>query len=411
MSRPVIDPNLPRPAGDASERLAGVVLARLAAAPASEIEVARELHVLVAPRLTMDAWRTELMRVVARLTAAGHVAEAGGRLSATDDGKAAAQAFLGGTRALGQGWPALRDGALVAKTLGIEGQPAARLKALGKADGLRMLVVEAAWQLRLKGRPSAARIRSELAVVALGRAFGNQMTSALDAKSALPAKSARLLAGQLAGKPRDFRTDARLVAALAAEALGVRRGDLAELRLAALKRFVAGEPIARIATAKPAATSRRSRSDVRKPAAAGDVATPPANGSPVPAANGHTAPAAPAAPHAAATATAAAPIALDGRPDAHRFAATVKSAARTRAEGWAGNRRAFVSDVWDVVREQNPHWGLSEIEFKCMLTEAHRTGLIALSNADLKDKRQRRELEASAVTYKNTVWHYVRVED
>ena len=32
-----------------------------------------------------------------------------------------------------------------------------------------------------------------------------------------------------------------------------------------------------------------------------------------------------------------------------------------------------------------PDWGLSEIEFKCMLIEAHRAGSLALANADLKD--------------------------
>jgi hypothetical protein len=56
-------------------------------------------------------------------------------------------------------------------------------------------------------------------------------------------------------------------------------------------------------------------------------------------------------------------------------------------------------------------WALTEIEFKCMLTEAHRTGLIVLANADLKDKCALKELQDSAVIYKNTVWHYVRAAD
>jgi hypothetical protein len=46
-----------------------------------------------------------------------------------------------------------------------------------------------------------------------------------------------------------------------------------------------------------------------------------------------------------------------------------------------------------------------------MLTEAHRCGLLVLANADLKDKRDLKDLQASAVTYKNTVWHFIRVED
>ena len=46
-----------------------------------------------------------------------------------------------------------------------------------------------------------------------------------------------------------------------------------------------------------------------------------------------------------------------------------------------------------------------------MLTEAHRTGLVMLANADLKDKKALKDLQDSAVVYKNTVWHYVRAAD
>ncbi len=46
-----------------------------------------------------------------------------------------------------------------------------------------------------------------------------------------------------------------------------------------------------------------------------------------------------------------------------------------------------------------------------MLAEAHRLGAIVLANADLKDKKNITEIENSAVLYKNTVWHFVRVED
>ena len=67
--------------------------------------------------------------------------------------------------------------------------------------------------------------------------------------------------------------------------------------------------------------------------------------------------------------------------------------------------------VWSRIRNQHPEWGVTEIEFKAMLVEAHRLGLIALVYADLKDKRQLETVEASAITYKNTVWHYVRAED
>jgi hypothetical protein len=99
------------------------------------------------------------------------------------------------------------------------------------------------------------------------------------------------------------------------------------------------------------------------------------------------------------------------RPDLGEFSRAVKDAASQRAEGWPGSRKAYISQVWDAIRAAKPRWELSEIEFKCMLAEAHRLGAIALANADLKDKKSIKELESSAVPYKNTVWHFVRVEE
>jgi trans-aconitate methyltransferase len=55
-------------------------------------------------------------------------------------------------------------------------------------------------------------------------------------------------------------------------------------------------------------------------------------------------------------------------------------------------------------------WSLSEIEFKCMLVEAHRAGQLALANADLKDHKSIKDVQESAVVYKNAVFHYIRVD-
>ena len=62
------------------------------------------------------------------------------------------------------------------------------------------------------------------------------------------------------------------------------------------------------------------------------------------------------------------------------------------------------------MREKRAEWGLSEIEFKCMLTEAHRAGNLALANADLKDNSKIKDLQDSAVVYKNAVFHFIRVD-
>ena len=86
-------------------------------------------------------------------------------------------------------------------------------------------------------------------------------------------------------------------------------------------------------------------------------------------------------------------------------------AAQSSADGWPGNRKSFISHVWRTIEAQHPEWCLTDVEFKAMLAEAHLMGHVTLAGADLKDKRNIKEFQESAVAYKNTVWHFVRVED
>ncbi len=99
------------------------------------------------------------------------------------------------------------------------------------------------------------------------------------------------------------------------------------------------------------------------------------------------------------------------RPDLVGFAKIVQAMARERSEGWPGNRKAYISDVWLAVKAERAEWGLTEIEFKSMLAEAHRTGHVVLANADLKDRRSLPRVQQSALAFKNTVLHFVRVAD
>jgi hypothetical protein len=92
------------------------------------------------------------------------------------------------------------------------------------------------------------------------------------------------------------------------------------------------------------------------------------------------------------------------------FAREVQRLAAGEAQGWSGDRKAYISRVWRMLREQRPNWGLSEIEFKCMLAEAHRAGQLALANADLKDQSNIKDVQDSAVIYRNAVFHFIRVD-
>jgi hypothetical protein len=363
-----------------------LILVRLAApGGATRTELAADLAPLFTHKLAPADWRRLAERETAELVSSGLAAETKNRLTLTEGGAAVAARYLGRTALEPASWAELRDTALVAKALGLETEAAQRLKPLARVEGLRTLIVQKAFGLSMKRNVPPTKLRAELAVVALERAFGNRIKAGFGKGSALSAKAGRLLAGQLSRTPRAFPTDAKLIAELAAEHAGARDATLEGLRVGLLRGLGA-----RVLEA----TASDAAAEAGRPAAMpARVTAPPA--ALKPAANDPE----PAAPPRAT------------RPDLAEFARAVKEAAAARAEGWAGSRKAFISHVWDTIRAGQPSWQVSEIEFKCMLAEAHRAGAVVLANADLKDRRSMKDLESSAVPYKNTVWHFVRVED
>ena len=360
-----------------SDRLSAVVLVHIAGAArgTAKGDIADSLAPLVAHRLPAARWRAFLDREADSLAAAGLVTIADGRIAASAAGAARAAIFLGLKGSLPRSSDDLLNVRLIAKALGLERELAKRLAALATPDGLRAAIVQKAYGLKIKGAASPSRLRCSLAALALARAFGDQFKGAPAEKLGISAKAGRLLAAQLAKKPRNFGTDSRLVAALAAEHVGAAGPSLAQLRLAVLRRYLDGGD-------KPATLSRRQPA---KPAA-----PRPRLVEPVPA---------PSPPPPAT-----------GRPDLAGFAEEVRRHALHKAQGWPGNRKAYISHVWQTMREARSEWGLSEIEFKCMLAEAHRAGSLALANADLKDNSSIKDLQDSAVVYKNAVFHFIRVD-
>lgn len=376
-----------------SEAFAELVLLRLSVSAATRAEIVRDLRPLVRPDLAPAAWRSAAEPVFADLLATGLLTETRGRLKATEPGLAAA-ANAAGVSVATETWASVRDGALVARALGLDPASKPALKALANADQLRALIVQDAFALG-EGKPLPfAKLRSMLALRALERAFGNQIKSGLGSGTGLSAKPSRVLAGQLSKAPRDYGSDGRLIAALAAEHLGVKTAEPETLRLGLLRRAFADrierQPASKHAPApSPVLQARRS-----EPAPRSAVTTAPDR--------------APVANDRGAAEQRPLPAA---RPDLQGFVREVKAAAHRRADGWPGNRKAFISHVWDEISKAHAAWALSEIEFKAMLAEAHRLGGLVLANADLKDKRHLQDLEKSAIHYKNTVWHFVRVEE
>lgn len=359
-------------------RLRGVVLTRVACAPKG---IARQvllddLAAMAPARVAAAHWRQRLEAVLAELGRDNLLGEVAHKLQCTEAGRTAAAQFLGLKGALPHTWTEARDTKLVARALGIERESAKRLKALAKPEGLRAAVLQRAYALKIRGVATPSRLRAALAAVALARAFGNRAREGFGGKLGLSAKAGRLLAGQLAAKPRDFNTDARLVAALAAESVGAVKPDFAALQSGVLRRFLEADldAEARVPARPAPAPAPRLQPSLDAP------------------------PRVPLAPAAGL------------RPDLAGFGKAVRDLAVKDAQGWSGNRKAYISHIWRRMREEHAGWGLSEIEFKCMLAEAHRAGHLALANADLKDAKSLKDVQESALVYKNAVFHFVRVE-
>jgi hypothetical protein len=384
---------------ESEDRLRALVLARIACSPqgATKAEAAMDVAAVSGARLAAGQWRKWVEREITVLSASGLLAARQSRVAATPAGIQRTVKFLGVSGDLPRRWGDVRDLRLVALALGMQRESAKRLQMLATPDGLRIAILETSFNLNIKGVPTASRVREALAAAALRRAFGNKTTTELAGKLGLSAKASRLLAAQLSRKPRDFGTDSRLIATLAAECVGASSTDPEAVRLALLRQFFTLP-----AKAPPAKKPVAKRSGVVTPLPVQPAASLP----PVQDPQALQPPA--VAPRVQPTIPA--PLPAAGRPDLAGFASEVRRLAAAAAHGWSGDRKAYISHIWRNMHGQHPGWNLSEIEFKAMLAEAHRTGQIVLVNADLKDKSNIKDVQDSAVSYRNAVFHLIRVD-
>ena len=355
-----------------------LVLVRIAAAPATRAELQRDLAALVAPKITGTVFRRSAELAIGTYVTQQLIAEQRGRLSVTAAGHRIAEDRTAPFRITDGGWDGVRT-ALVTRALSLKSVSPNVAKAFTRPEGLAAIVLQQHFGLPVDKVLSPTTLRAELAIVVLEKAFGNKIKTGLGKGSGLPGKAGRVLAGQLFKNPREVASDGKLVLMLAAEIAGAPDQTLDGLKLALLRRL----------TAAPANEIAAKTLDNRanRPSPRPDNDQSPLGPSPGAAPRGTV------------------------RPDMTEFCQAVVSAARPVSEGWPGNRKAFISLVWKAIRSTRPEWELSEIAFKSMLAEAHRTGHVVLAGADLKDKCDLRALEDSKILYKNTVWHFVRVED
>ena len=90
-----------------------------------------------------------------------------------------------------------------------------------------------------------------------------------------------------------------------------------------------------------------------------------------------------------------------------RFADEVQSIARATRTGVFGERKVFISSIWDELRK-HPTWStLTLDEFKARLVRAHRDGDLELARADLVGSLDPRLVSASETTADGTSFHFI----
>ena len=148
---------------------------------AARVEATADLAPLFTHKISPADWRRLAEKEIGRLVANGLAAETKGNLKATDLGAAAAARYLGMKEIGSASWSELRDIALIAKGLGVERETPARLRQLARIDGLRTMIVQTAFGLSVKKNAPPTKLRAQLAVLALERAFGNRIKAGIDA--------------------------------------------------------------------------------------------------------------------------------------------------------------------------------------------------------------------------------------
>ncbi|HEX7842885.1 MAG TPA: hypothetical protein VF469_35670, partial [Kofleriaceae bacterium] len=89
------------------------------------------------------------------------------------------------------------------------------------------------------------------------------------------------------------------------------------------------------------------------------------------------------------------------------FADDVRRAAGAATDGWFGDRKVFVSAVWDQLRK-GPRWAeLALPEFKSRLVAAHRAGELELARADLVAAMDPALVAASEIAADGASFHFL----
>jgi hypothetical protein len=101
------------------------------------------------------------------------------------------------------------------------------------------------------------------------------------------------------------------------------------------------------------------------------------------------------------------PAPARSQPPTSSFAGDVREIARGAREGVFGDRKVFISTVWDALRRR-PAWSVLTLDdFKARLVSAHRAGDLALGRADLVAAMDPALVASSETTTDGASFHFI----
>lgn len=99
-----------------------------------------------------------------------------------------------------------------------------------------------------------------------------------------------------------------------------------------------------------------------------------------------------------------------GRFSLDEFAQTIRKLATTTTDGRFGENKVFIASIWDQFQRSPAGAGMSRSAFDEHLVEANRTGLLALSRADLIGAMDPETVRQSEVKLEQGAFHLVRTD-
>lgn len=373
----------------AADRLDTLVIARLAtsARPPGLADLAKALRRFSPRDLTDAGWRETIAAALAGLQARELVdAE---RRAQPDE--LARRIGRGGARPT---WKQLVEGVLPGLALGIDaGDAKTRARLKGRDAWAAAITARALGAWRDGPPPSPSGLCDALVWQELGLAG--------PPKRCPPEVRAHFGRLRTGGEPGPAE---RLLRLYAARTVDAPRVELVALRDGLVRLWLAARELGARAEAAPAAPAARPPAPATTPAPVPTAATP----APAPAAKpAHAAaPAAEPAHAPAAAAEPAAPPAAAPEP-ARSLIADVRAIADAAREGVFGDRKVFISAVWDALRAM-PAWASLELdELKARLVAAHRSRELVLARADLVAAMDPALVAASEAITDGATFHFV----